>query len=83
MVAADAAKHGPAIEPIGDCPDSGIEVVLGEAGALALAEALDRSQLDLARSALGTGRDRSHERRLAGRAPAPGLPPERDRCCPS
>ena len=38
---------------------------------LALAEALDRRQLQLARAPLGTGRDRRHEGRFARRAAAP------------
>ena len=44
---------------------------LGATRDLALAEALDRHQLQLARAPLGTGRDRRHEGRLARRAAAP------------
>ena len=50
---------------------SGGQPVLGAARDLALAEALDRRQLQLARAPLGTGRDRRHEGRLARRAAAP------------
>ena len=45
--------------------------VLGATRDLALAEALDRRQFQLAWAPLGTGRDRSHEGRLARRAAAP------------
>ena len=49
----------------------GAQPALGAARDLALAEALDRDQLDLARPALGAGGDRRHEGRLARRATAP------------
>ena len=61
----------PAAQAVRHNRRSGGQPVLGAARDLALAEALDRRQLQLARAPLGTGRDRRHEGRFARRAAAP------------
>ena len=77
VVAAGMAEGGPAGEGVGhDLGAAGGRPVLYAACDLVLAEAPDRNRLGLARSAIGTGRDRGQERRPAGCA-HPRLPPER------
>lgn len=71
MVMAGTAEGGPAGEAVGHDLGVGGRPALCAACGLALAEAPDRSRIDLARLVLGVGQDRSHERRLAGRASAP------------
>ena len=71
MAAGGFVECAPAAQSVRHDRRSGGQPVLGAARDLALAEALDRRQLQLARAPLGTGRDRRHEGRLARRAAAP------------
>ena len=71
MASDDPVERVPAAQAVGEDLASGGQPALGAARDLALAEALDRDQLDLARPALGAGGDRRHEGRLARRATAP------------
>ena len=71
MAAGGFFECAPAAQAVRRNRRSGGQPVLGAARDLALAEALDRRQLQLARAPLGTGRDRRHEGRFARRAAAP------------
>ena len=71
MAAGGFFECAPAAQAVRHNRRSGGQPVLGAARDLALAEALDRRQLQLARAPLGTGRDRRHEGRFARRAAAP------------
>ena len=72
MAAGGFFECAPAAQAVRHNRRSGGQPVLGAARDLALAEALDRRQIQLARAPLGTGRDRRHtEGRFARRAAAP------------
>ena len=71
MAAGGLVECAPAAQAVRHNRRAGGQPALGAARNLALAEALDRRQLQLARTPLGTGRDRRHEGRLARRAAAP------------
>lgn len=71
MASGDPVERVPAAQPVGDHLGAGRQPASRAARDLALCEALDRGQLELARLPLGAGRDRRHEGRLAGRAAAP------------
>ena len=71
MASDDPVERVPAAQAVGEDLASGGQPAHGAERDLALAEALDRDQLDLARPALGAGGDRRHEGRLARRATAP------------
>ena len=71
MAAGDLVECAPAAQAVRHNRRAGGQPVLGATRDLALAEALDRRQLQLAWAPLGTGRDRRHEGRLARRAAAP------------
>ena len=71
MAAGGFFECAPAAQAVRHNRRSGGQPELGAARDLALAEALDRRQLQLARAPLGTGRDRRHEGRFARRATAP------------
>ncbi len=71
MAAGDLVECAPAAQVVRHNRRAGGQPVLGATRDLALAEALDRRQLQLAWAPLGTGRDRRHEGRFARRAAAP------------
>ena len=70
MAAGGLVECAPAAQAVRHNRCAGGQPMLGAARNLALAEALDRRQLHLARTPLGTSRDRRHEGRLARRAAA-------------
>ena len=76
MASDDPVERVPAAQAVGEDLASGGQPALGAARDLALAEALDRDQLDLARPALGLVEAAATKGVLPG-APRPRLPPAR------
>ena len=71
MAAGDLVECAPAAQAVRHNRRAGGQPELGATRDLALAEALDRRQLQLVWASFRTGRDRRHEGRLARRAAAP------------